>query len=1167
MLGAFFVSGLCGLVHEIAWTRLLRHVMGNDTFSITTVLCVFMGGLALGSYLGGRIIDRRPDPLRLFAILEGAIAIYCLILPWLINATQPIYELVYQNTENTPSAFYVLSLVRFGCCGLLILVPATFMGATLPILIKFYVRSADRIGGPVGAVYAANTFGAAVGATLAGFVFIPTLGVQKTIWMACLLNGAVAVTGYVLHRVIGPQTMDQGRTKTTGDRLKSSSFASIGAAGHLQYGRQIFTLLLVGYGLSGLASLVYEIAWARVLSLMISSSVYAFSIILGAFIFGLALGSAVCARFVDRVHDLLRALAFVQAAIAVSALMVVPVFERLPFVVAAVVTRFSESFWALQVAEFSLVLLIVLVPTTLMGVSFPLASRLLVQISETLGRSVGTTYGCNTLGNIAGSFLGGFVLIPALGIQRTIFAAVAINAVVSCAWLGMSRGLSTAQKGLSMAVLLIAVGGGMYVLPAWNASVMTLAPYDVVRLLPDEHAKPSVEMERIARSSEVLYHKEGLVTTVTVKQNRKGDLALLTNGRQEATSSEGSWQQNMLAHLPLLLHPQPRHALVIGLASGITLGTAGLYPLEALDCVEISPAVVEAARLFTPYNHGILDDPRVRMIVSDGRNHLALTGTRYDVIISQPSQPSVAGVADLFTQEFFQLCHRRLNAGGVACIWLRTENHDAFRSVIRTFDSVFDTITVWDVSMISNHLLIGTKGPMVLDPQKLAQRMGAAAIEHDLNRIGIRSIPDMFMGLVMDEASARVFAGGAPLHTDDNAMLEFSEPRIMPAQTDWFDLSQSLAAVGEVELSVLGGPEEVSDESLVALRDEVRRAILARRRFVRGWVLQQYGQIDTSIEYFSQALKLKADYEQAHYELGKSLAAAGRLADAIVHLRQVILIRPKDSKAHDKLGAALSILGEHVQAIHHYQTALSIRPDAIDVRKRLGAEFIGQRRFTEAIDHLRHVLRVMPEDVEMHGQLALALGAAGEVDEALRHFEEALRFGAEDPRTLYNFAALLQSRGRVDEAMARLREAIRVDPAYAKAHLMLGGILDREGQTAEALKHLQRAVEFKADWLAPRRQLAWILATHATAEIRNGPRAVELARRAAELTAYQDAGIMDTLAAAYAETSEFERAIQTANEALRLAKASQQDLLVQDIGGRIELYRQAKAFRQVTTPR
>ena len=298
LLLAFFLSGAASLIHEVVWTRLLRLVMGNTTLAIATVLSVFMAGLALGSFLGGRWIGRREDPLRVYAALEVAIGLYALALPWLIAGTEPIYRAIFQSLQ--PS-FFVLSLIQFLFCGVLLLVPATLMGATLPVLARFFVRTPDRIGWSVGMLYAVNTFGAVAGVASTGFLLIPTLGVSRTIWFASLLNLVAAAVGYGLHR------STRSLPPISAEESASPDAAGTAPTGP-SYGNAALNALLLGYALSGFAALVYEIAWTRVLTLMIGSSVYAFSMMLTAFILGLAAGSFAFARHVDRIRDPMRAL-------------------------------------------------------------------------------------------------------------------------------------------------------------------------------------------------------------------------------------------------------------------------------------------------------------------------------------------------------------------------------------------------------------------------------------------------------------------------------------------------------------------------------------------------------------------------------------------------------------------------------------------------------------------------------------------------------------------------------------------------------------------------------------------------------------------------------------------------------------------------------------------
>lgn len=833
ILCAFFVSGTSGLIHEIVWTRLLRHVMGNTTFSITTVLCAFMGGLALGSYLGGRIIDRRHDPLRVFAILEGTVAIYCVFLPWLIGIAEPLYRFIYQNTHTS---FYVFSLIRFVFCGLLLLIPATFMGATLPVLTRFFVRSPSEIGWSVGALYGVNTFGAVVGAALAGFALIPFWGVTKTIYTACLLNAGVCATAFLMHsRLPKDDSEEAHRTavfrkkinqlveeQCESERERSSEQTTVDRS------RLALIVLLVGYGLSGAAALVYEIAWTRVLVLLINSSVYSFTLILVAFILGLAMGSLLFVKFADRLRHPMLALAVMEIAIGLSALLVVPLFGKLPFFVTGLISYFHYSFWTLQLAQFALVLLIVLVPTMLMGAAFPLASRLFAQRSAAFGRSVGTVYGCNTLGSILGSFLGGFVLIPFLGIQNTIVVAVSINILIGCVLLAFSGALTRKRKVSIVAMMCIVLAVGITFLPPWDPSRMSFGPFIEARRLPKRVARSAAALEHVLRVERTIYYKEDIGATIAVREDHKGDRYIWVDGKPDASSSADLPTEVMSAHVPILLHPDPRKIFVLGLASGITLGSAGCHPVEQLDCAEISPAMVEACRLFDKFNYNILDDPRVRIINADGRNHLALSNEKYDIISSEPSNPWIAGIADLFTREFFELCAQRLNPNGIVCIWIEAYNIDreTFQSVVRTFQLIFENTMLWN-PVETDFMLIGSKGPIEVDYHELSRRMADEQVARDLERVGIGSLPEFLAHMVMGRNSVARLAGDAPIHTDDNALLEFASPRTMISSRAKLALLGEIERYRESDLSFLTGLED-DVATLASIKKKVVRLIAAK---------------------------------------------------------------------------------------------------------------------------------------------------------------------------------------------------------------------------------------------------------------------------------------------------------------------------------------------------
>jgi len=408
----FFVSGATGLIYEVVWTRLLTLVMGNTHYSIATVLTAFMGGLALGSYAGGKVIDRRFNPLTAYAFLEAGIGFYCLLIPSLIDLAFPVFKWVYLNWGDS---YTQASMIRFFICVAILIVPATFMGATLPVLSKFVSREEAHIGKDVGTLYSINTFGAVFGAWASAFVFMRLWGVQSTIWITALLNLTISAVIFLIFRppVKGSTTHEPENSLSPLDNREK--------------------LILLSFGLSGIAALVYQIAWNRILSLLLGSSVYAFSLILTAFILGLALGTASFSRLLSRFGDLMRVYGFTQITIGISSLLIIPLFGTIPFVNRWIYENWGLQFELIQMTNFLIIFALLFIPTFFMGAQFPLVIKLTARKLETLGRHVGRIYACNTIGAIVGSFVAGFILIPELGLQTTIISGVFLNVLLGTA--------------------------------------------------------------------------------------------------------------------------------------------------------------------------------------------------------------------------------------------------------------------------------------------------------------------------------------------------------------------------------------------------------------------------------------------------------------------------------------------------------------------------------------------------------------------------------------------------------------------------------------------------------------------------------------------------------------------------------------------------------------
>ncbi len=710
-----------------------------------------MGGLALGSFVGGKIIDRDFNPLAAYAILEAGIGLYCLFIPLLIELALPLFQWIYLNLGDS---YTQTSLVRFLVCGFLLIIPATFMGATLPVLSKLVSRDENFIGKDVGRLYSINTFGAVVGALASAFVFMRFLGVQSTISVAAVANICIALLIYFIFK------------PPLKERLSYLAPPSKEVGASLQK-RDLFILL--SFAVSGLAALVYQVTWTRILSLLLGSSVYAFSLILAIFIFGLAVGTVTTSNLLYRIKYLIRGFGVTQIIIGLSSLFIIPLFGRIPFVNRWVYENLGQQFHIMQGANFITILGLLFIPTFFMGAQFPIVIKILATKLETVGQNVGRAYAFNTVGAIIGSFMGGFVLIPTLGIQATILSMVFLNVLLGITLLALGSQLSFNWKIYGLpGVFIFCVFFANWIAP-WDRSVISSGSFMPYRIGDLKEAE--------LKKNKILFFKEGVHTTVTTELSASGNIFLRVNGKTDASLALDMRTQLLSGYLPMLFHENPKSALVIGQGSGITLGAVEQFPVDKINLVEISPAVIEGSRFFDPFNHNALNDERLSILLEDGRNHIALSKKSYDVIVSEPSNPWISGVGALFTVDFFDLLKKRLNPGGLACIWVHTNmSPDSFKSIIRSFTEQFPFVTMWESIAGDDYLLIGSEQEYRLSFEKTQKYLKNEITGKDFAHIGIRNVPDLMSLMIMSRPSLVEFSKNTILHTDDNSFLEFNAP-------------------------------------------------------------------------------------------------------------------------------------------------------------------------------------------------------------------------------------------------------------------------------------------------------------------------------------------------------------------------------------------------------
>ncbi|WP_137805531.1 fused MFS/spermidine synthase [Pseudomonas sp. G(2018)] len=742
-----FVSGAAALVYQVLWIKQLSLVVGVEVYAITTGISAFFAGLALGGLLFGRWADRLQQPVLLYAGLEVLVAMLGVGATFAMSlAAQPFAWLEQQ-----------IGLLAWVLPFTLVGLPALLMGGTLPVLVRSLASDPQQLGKAGGHLYAANTAGAIVGTLLAAFVLIATLGVRGSALAAAMLNllAAAGALWFQRQRPLPVETPTRHQADKAPDRLA-----------------------LWLYSIAGGVALGYEVVWSQSIVQFMSTRTYAFAVVLATYLTGLFLGSALLARRVDRLRDPWGVFGLLIAGAGLIALLEIAVLGRWLVLAQSLVEAWVLSLGASELAgmcaRFAVAALsIVFVPTVLLGAAFPVALRLSVG-REHVGRNVGEVVAFNTLGGIIGVMLCGFVLIPLLGLVRTLGLLAIIAAGIGYFAVRKGHGVKKGRRQGVIAVGLLAV------------AVALLTPVNkLASLLPG------------ARNASLAFYEEGRGGTVAVVTQGKGQKAfqrLYIQGVSNTGDAMPSLRyMRVQALLPLLIHnAEPRSALVIGFGTGITAGALTRYPgLEHRVVAELLPSVVKAAPLFKG-NFDAAADPSIDVRLRDGRQELLRNTQRYDLITLEPPPPSAAGVVNLYSRDFYQLAASRLQKQGLVAQWLPlpTQNIDDSRSLVRSFLDAFPYATLW-TSEFHEMLMVGSLEPIELDVGKISQRFQQDSVRGTLQDVGIGSAAALLATWVTDRAGLERFAADARPVTDDQPRIEYAPwvrakeiTRVLPALLD-----------------------------------------------------------------------------------------------------------------------------------------------------------------------------------------------------------------------------------------------------------------------------------------------------------------------------------------------------------------------------------------------
>ena len=765
LCACFILSGIAALIYQTAWTRQFAIVFGTSELAVATVLAAYMGGLALGALLAERLLPKVTRPVLTYAALEIGIAVSAVFaVPALLGLANVSLQALFGNQPSPPdsdhaatSAFYLLSAF------VALALPTTLMGATLPMLARYAVSEEAQIGRRIGLLYAMNTAGAVIGALVTAFALLPELGLSRTVWVAAALNGFVFLLAVMLAQRVTPPLAPKGYSlgpdellpgekppvaEPTAVRSRTPIFAALPSTGW------VLPLMF----LAGAVAFYQEVLWARMLSHVVGSSIYAFGVMVASFLTGIALGGGVgaaLARDKARAAQALAVALIVAAAAAATAYLLLE--DLLPS--RAGLLQNTRTVLGIRIPMNALFSGLLLLPMTIaIGMTYPLAVRVLARDADDAAPASARVYSWNTVGAILGSLAAGFVLIPALKYEGAAQVAVFASAILGIAALWV---LVPVNRVFAAAVSVVALVGCALFQPTAPVQLLVTSPLNV------------------GDKARVLHYDVGRSASVVVL-SQEGGLALRTNGLPEALmESPGSLQrfsgEYWLSPLAVLARPEAREMLIVGFGGGVVV-EAVPPSVQRIDVIELEPEVIEANRITAHLRkRNPLADPRVNVIVNDARGALRLTSKRYDAIVSQPSHPWTAGASHLYTREFMQMARDHLNPGGVFVQWMNVifMDESLMRSLTATLLAVFPEVRVYrpdpntvvflasDQPMPVEQRLVNTGQPLRNSPLHYA-------------RYGINRVEDLLSALALETDGARQLALGAPLITDDENRIAAS---------------------------------------------------------------------------------------------------------------------------------------------------------------------------------------------------------------------------------------------------------------------------------------------------------------------------------------------------------------------------------------------------------
>jgi len=914
ILVIFFFSGIAGLAYQVIWGKLLAQIFGHTIYAISTVVATFMAGLALGSYFFGKKADHTASPLRLYAKLEFGIGLYALIFLFLFSYLDGIYGALFNYFDLGFSTF---SVSRLFYAFFLLIIPTSLIGGTFPVISKYVIREAGKVREGSGYLYAFNTAGAVTGALLTGFLLLEWVGIAITTYLMVVINLTLGIIAWNLE--------------------ERKEYPPLQAIKEKQ--ENPFSFVLIIYALAGFVSLALEVLWTRELTIVFLSSTYSFSTVLVTFLVGLTAGS----WFFSRKKSVKEPLSYfyrIEFGIAVTALLSLPLLRFLPqqFYIQRVMS--GSISWEIELLlNFAVSFAVLIFPTFLMGAAFPLVCTICSRSEAQIGTDIGRVYAYNTLGAIFGSLTAGFILIPLLGVVKSILA-VSIFSFILVAVL-IIKYVPARRMGLEHLFMLIFFLLSLFVVAERTGSFRPLQA-----------------------GMKVIYSKEDISAEVKVLQDEQGERSLYINEKQQG-GTRVTQTERWTGQVPLVFQSNPDSVLVIGLGTGVTLNALTEGPVKHVTCVDLIGSLVEAADQFEMINDAVLHHAdKVSFVEADGINYLNLTRNRFNLILCDIVHPDDAGAGDLYSIDFYRICKAGLKEDGLFIQWILLDQlaPSDLKVILATFYHVFPDVQIFlgqEQTIHQKLMLIGSRGTLRWDVESISENLRHLPFTDEFP--GGRD-PYSFLSYFVSSGSLlKDLIADTEINSRDHPVIEFQSPR-----------HRWLPGKSIVNLNLLRNlriPLSKATRLTTASDSLLKTYFNTRSLLLQGRIQEYYGryaQADTS---YSLAALRDVDTLLVSYLLEQNagnLVSARRTDMAVTAFKKSIAVNHHNTRASYALAEYLLQLGREDEAIEFFRYTAFYDQQDYQALRRLGDIYTKKNDFDSAFDYYHESVMRHDEQPILH---------------------------------------------------------------------------------------------------------------------------------------------------------------------------------------------------------